>query len=952
MAIYRIGQASMDADGYITGYGTKWKTALTLIRPGATIVFASNPVAYATISEIINDTSLRATASGGAVVPKGDYVILLHDSLTVDGLAQDVAETLRYYQGKETMYEQFVEFLKNFDWERMEQLGEKVYADSKAAEASANAAKASETNANASKNAAAGSATTASQKATEAANSAGAAKTSETNANASKTAAANSATAAAGSATTAGQHKDAAAASASAARTSEGNASSSKNAAAASASAAKTSETNAKASETSAAASKNAAKTSEDNAAASKNAAASSASAASGSATAAAGSATKAKQEADRAASLASQLDATNLMRKDANLSDVQDKAAGRKNIEALYMASRSLSSSDNLNNLKGIGKFGEYFCGANAIATAANNYPVAVAGYLKVMGTTANGAEQTIQEYTPYNEPWQNWRRSYNLVSGSTWAWSKWERQDWRAGDWVSSLKDIPGEGAYRIKGDGADVPTVGAPPGSGNNILNLVVSEVYNNAWLLFAYSGGNDMWIGRYNPQDATPAPVWSKMVREGSTANFGTVYTTGSIEANLRSDDPNTPAPSFVSRRRKANGETIVSAELRSHYNGSVELIKRDAGGAPRSIQITANNEVQFNSLVPVPANMEVGKANPNAAAYVDFHYGAKYDYDARIICDGMNSDQNGGGNLRILGGYLNFNSKGSYNFEGGRFRVTTSDVSIESPTTISHDSNALNIRPKTAGNAHYIRFNDANKDTGWVGNPSNTADTIGLFSYVFNAGVQISDRIRLTGRDTEVANLFVNGSSAYIRGGAGTANTHLWLQNNSGKNRAVIYSNDTQVLNLRSDNSGTGASGQTLSFNGATGEARAVKFTSTSDERAKFWIKPVTGALDKICSLRGVTYSMHTTIQNTVRNAGVIAQDVQKVLPEAVSVNEDGMTLDKQCRQVENALSLDYNALSALYVEAFKEMRDLIEAQKAEIESLKSTIASLQAAISN
>nr|DAG79215.1 MAG TPA: tail protein [Bacteriophage sp.] len=329
MAIYRTGQASMDANGYITGYGTKWKTALTLIRPGATIVFASNPVAYATISEIVSDTSLRAISSGGAVVPKGDYVILLHDSLTVDGLAQDVAETLRYYQGQETMYQEFVEFLKGFDWQRMEQLGEKAYADAKAAEASANAAKASETNANASKNAAAGSATTASQKATEAANSAGAAKTSETNANASKTAAANSAAAAASSATTAGQHKDAAAASASAARTSEGNASSSKNAAAASASAAKTSETNAKASEASATASKNAAKTSEDNAAASKNAAASSASAAAGSATTAKQQADRAKDEADRAQSA----NPDNQLKKANNLSDVPDKAKARENL-------------------------------------------------------------------------------------------------------------------------------------------------------------------------------------------------------------------------------------------------------------------------------------------------------------------------------------------------------------------------------------------------------------------------------------------------------------------------------------------------------------------------------------------------------------------------------------------------------------------------------------------
>lgn len=152
MAIYRKGQASMDADGYITGYGTNWKTALTLIRPGATIVFASNPVAYATISEIVNDTSLRATSTGGAVVPQSDYVILLHDSITVDGLAQDVAETLRYYQGQETMYQGFVEFLKNFEWQKLEAIDAKVKENAAAAASSEANAAASAAASDASKN--------------------------------------------------------------------------------------------------------------------------------------------------------------------------------------------------------------------------------------------------------------------------------------------------------------------------------------------------------------------------------------------------------------------------------------------------------------------------------------------------------------------------------------------------------------------------------------------------------------------------------------------------------------------------------------------------------------------------------------------------------------------------------------------------------------------------------
>lgn len=530
MAIYRTGQASMDADGYITGYGTKWKTALTLIRPGATIVFASNPVAYATISEIVSDTSLRAISSGGVVVPKGDYVILLHDSLTVDGLAQDVAETLRYYQGQETMYQEFVEFLKGFDWQRMEQLGEKAYADAKAAEASANAAKASETNANASKNAAAGSATTASQKATEAANSAGAAKTSETNANASKTAAANSATAAANSATTAGQHKDAAAASASAARTSEGNASSSKNAAAASASAAKTSETNAKASEASATASKNAAKTSEDNAAASKNAAASSASAAAGSATSASNSAATAKSEADRAADLAKQLDATNLMRKDANLSDVVDNGAARANIEAFHQKRQALSASDNLNGLFGYDKTGYYHSPMNANATAANNYPVQIAGVLLVTSSQANGGQQTFQYYYPYDKHNEYYSRSYNK-SGDSWVWSGWEKHvnaySYGVGA-IDSLHNNVTSAACQFISDN-DANTAWAPA----NGAGFQASYASNRIFQFWIGSGDNAYirYVDTTNPKESKTSKPWKRL----AVIESSPVFTGGSVAA---------------------------------------------------------------------------------------------------------------------------------------------------------------------------------------------------------------------------------------------------------------------------------------------------------------------------------------------------------------------------------------------------------------------------------
>lgn len=122
MALYRTGTAAMDAQGVITGTGTKWREPLSLIRTGATIVFLTSPLKLAVISDIVSDTEMKAIQTDGEPVENGNYVILLNDSLTVDGMAQDVAETLRYYQSKETVIEEAIEFFKNFDLKTLQDL--------------------------------------------------------------------------------------------------------------------------------------------------------------------------------------------------------------------------------------------------------------------------------------------------------------------------------------------------------------------------------------------------------------------------------------------------------------------------------------------------------------------------------------------------------------------------------------------------------------------------------------------------------------------------------------------------------------------------------------------------------------------------------------------------------------------------------------------------------------
>ncbi|WWS21289.1 tail fiber protein [Klebsiella phage vB_KpS_KW1.1] len=249
----------MAADGTVTGTGTKWQSSLSLIRPGATIMFLSSPIQMAVVNKVVSDTEIKAITTKGAVVASSDYAILLSDSLTVDGLAQDVAETLRYYQSQETVIADAVEFFKTFDFDSLQNLANQVKADSQSAGASATAAAASESKAKTSETNAKASETAAKTSENNAKSSETKAKTSETNAKASETAAKTSETNAKASET--------------AAKTSETNAKSSENKAKTSETNAKASETAAKTSETNAKASETAAKTSETNAKASETAA-------------------------------------------------------------------------------------------------------------------------------------------------------------------------------------------------------------------------------------------------------------------------------------------------------------------------------------------------------------------------------------------------------------------------------------------------------------------------------------------------------------------------------------------------------------------------------------------------------------------------------------------------------------------------------------------------------
>ncbi|SAF22469.1 Uncharacterised protein [Enterobacter hormaechei] len=96
--IYTTGTIAISGNT-LTGTGTNFTAAGSLIRNGCTVIAMTSPVQVFQITTIGSATSLTVTPAANPVIPAGTkYAILLSDSLSVDGLAQDIAETFTMYQ--------------------------------------------------------------------------------------------------------------------------------------------------------------------------------------------------------------------------------------------------------------------------------------------------------------------------------------------------------------------------------------------------------------------------------------------------------------------------------------------------------------------------------------------------------------------------------------------------------------------------------------------------------------------------------------------------------------------------------------------------------------------------------------------------------------------------------------------------------------------------------------
>ena len=219
-----------------------------------------------------------------------------------------------------------------------------------------------------------------------------------------------------------------------------------------------------------------------------------------------------------------------------------------------------------------------------------------------------------------------------------------------------------------------------------------------------------------------------------------------------------------------------------------------------------------------------------------------------------------------------------------------FNVTTDTnghVTDANASIATRNLTLANLGFTGAANANYITNN--NQLTNGAGYITSYTDT--NTTYTAGRGLDLSGtEFRL---ETDLRD-----SISYL---GYDSNDYIYWSNNAFQQFVVAGTE-----RLRVDTAGIDVSGRIVADS---------DITAYSDERLKKDIKTIEGALDKTKALRGVEF---TRIADDTKSIGVVAQELEEVLPELVLTDEEGMK------------SVNYAQITGLLIEAVKELSAKVE----------------------
>ncbi len=174
-------------------------------------------------------------------------------------------------------------------------------------------------------------------------------------------------------------------------------------------------------------------------------------------------------------------------------------------------------------------------------------------------------------------------------------------------------------------------------------------------------------------------------------------------------------------------------------------------------------------------------------------------------------------------------------------------------------------------------------------------------------------------VTVAGGNLNCSQIFDDGTSVGI--GTNTGFTYTWPGGLSGP--TAPPGSGTVKLNIN-------------------GVSKALAYFATSDQRFKREIKPIGNASEILSKLEGKTYFWKTEEYkdkgfSTLRQYGFIAQELEKVVPEAVATDENGYK------------SVNYDMIIPILVQNAKEQSDEIKDLQKQLDELKETVKSLAGA---
>jgi len=228
---------------------------------------------------------------------------------------------------------------------------------------------------------------------------------------------------------------------------------------------------------------------------------------------------------------------------------------------------------------------------------------------------------------------------------------------------------------------------------------------------------------------------------------------------------------------------------------------------------------------------------------------------------------------------------------------------------------------LNNRAQTGSDATLYVRNEAGGNAGYflIFNPGNNEPALN----VSTNGTGEAGRFSITNSG--------NGNNALMGKTTGTGSAGYFQIDNAGSNAYALHvKSNGQRATVRIDRSSAQYSLE------VGGVINCESVNTYSDCRWKTNITQITDALASVLNMRGVLYEWKAEEYpekqfSTKRQIGVIAQEIESVVPELVTTDESGYK------------SVSYQQIIPVLIEAIKEQQSIIENQQTQIDFLMSRI---------